>query len=73
MSPTLPAPTHSCWLRLASNQAPAFQTRQLGLQLLFKRLQHEPLTPAGKALAVHTFFVKYEKILGAEISQLTSL
>ena len=70
---TIPPPTHPCWSRLASGQAPGFQTRQLGLQLLFKRIQGEPTTASEKAQAVHIFFVKYEKILAPEISQLARL
>ena len=73
MNSPLPPISHRCWLRLASGNVAGFQTRQLALQLMFKRLQHDPLTPAGKATEIHAFFIKYEKILGPEIAQLASL
>ena len=60
-------------MRLAAGCPQGFQTRQLSLQLLFKRIQGEPLSPPEKAQAVHAFFVKYEKILAPEISQLSLL
>lgn len=70
MNSTIPPVTHRCWQVLASGSAPGFQARQLALQLLFKRLSHESISPDAKAREVHAFFVKYEKILGSEISQL---
>lgn len=69
----LPPPTHTCWTRLATGQAPHFQTKQLGLQLLFKRIQDPKLFPADKAREVRTFFAKYEAILAPEIAQLERL
>lgn len=74
MSTPLPPPSHPCWLRLASGPVPAsFQTKQLALQLLFKRLQGETTPPSTKARDVYAFFTKYEKILGAEVAQLAHL
>jgi hypothetical protein len=70
---TIPTPTHRCWQRLAMGLPPGFETRQLALQLLFKRLQHEQLSTDGRAREVYTFFNKYAKILGPEISQLETL
>jgi len=40
---------------------------------MFKRLQGESLSPAAKGREVHAFFLKYARILGPEIDQLTSL
>ena len=69
----IPPISHHCWLRLATGQAPHFQTRQLGLQLLFKRIQDPRLTPADKAREVRAFFEKYAAILASEIAQLDRL
>lgn len=73
MNLSLPAPNHPCWLHLASGKAIGFQTRQLALQLMFKRLEREPLSALQKAQEIHAFFVKYERILGPEINQLVKL
>ena len=73
MNDVIPPAEHRCWLHLSSSASPGIQTRQLGLQLLFKRLQGESLSAAAKAREVHAFFLKYQKILGPEIAQLSSL
>lgn len=73
MTQNIPAPDHPCWLRLASGGSAGLQTHQLGVQLLLKRVKSGPLSPAEKTREIHTFFLKYEKILGAEINQLASL
>jgi len=69
---SLPPPSHSCWQRLATGQA-TLQTRQLALQLLFKRIQDPKLVPGEKAREIHAFFVKYAAILAPEIAQLDRL
>lgn len=69
----LPGPHHPCWTRLTAPQALGFVPKQLALQLLFTRLGHESLSIPEKAQALHTFFVKYEKILSQEIEQLRAL
>lgn len=69
---TIPDRNHPCWLKLAGG-VPGFTPRQLALQLLFTRLRHEAMPPAAKAEALHAFFVKYEKILSAELQQLQAL
>ena len=70
-SPTpIPPPHHPCWVRLATGQARGFQTRQLGLQLLFKRIQDPKLPPPDKAREVRAFFEKYAAILSSEIAHL---
>lgn len=54
------------------------QTTQLGLQMLLKRINGKinPKSPDGEQQAaadeLHDFFVKYERILSAEISALGS-
>ena len=70
---TIPPPHHPCWMRLANGQAPRFQTKQLGLQLLFKRIQDPKLAPADKAREVRAFFEKYAAILSPEIAQIERL
>lgn len=73
MNPPIPNADHRCWLRLVSGSSAGIQTNQLALQLMFKRLQGESMTPAQKAHEAHAFFVKYARILGPEISQLDHL
>ena len=69
---TIPDRNHPCWARLVAG-VPGFTPRQLALQLLFTRLRHENAPLAAKAEAVQAFFVKYEKILSAELQQLQTL
>ena len=69
----VPPEYHPVWLKLASGPVAGFTPRQLSLQLLFTRLKYEKMTAAEKARTLHVFFVKYEKILSNEISQLTHL
>ena len=73
MNSTIPHADHRCWLRLVTGAAAGFRTNQLALQLLFKRLQGDSMTPVQKAHEAHTFFTKYARILGPEISQLDHL
>ncbi|MBI2511482.1 MAG: hypothetical protein HYV96_05850 [Opitutae bacterium] len=68
----IPDRSHPCWAKLAAG-VPGFTPRQLALQLLFTRLRHEAISTAAKADALHAFFVKYEKILSAELQQLQGL
>ncbi len=69
----IPDSTHPCWQKLALQQAPGFAPKQLGLQFLFTRLSHERMTPADKAREIHAFFVRYQRILTWEISELQRL
>lgn len=66
----IPPSTHPCWARLAAGGAARLQTRQLGLQLLFKRIADPKLTPIDRAREVYAFFEKYHSILKGEIEQL---
>lgn len=70
---SIPDSTHLCWQKLASNSVPGFTPKQLALQLLFTRLKNETMSVRDKADAIHAFFVKYEKILTAEMNQLRDL
>jgi hypothetical protein len=66
----LPTSNSLCWKQLLSGQRPGFQTKQAALMFLLKKLQgsNEPIEQRTKSL--HEFFVKYERVLDAEISQL---
>jgi hypothetical protein len=69
----VPPEYHPVWLKLANGPVAGFAPRQLSLQLLFTRLKYEKMTPPEKARTLHVFFVKYQKILENELSQLTHL
>jgi len=73
MSFAIPDPGHRCWQTLANGGFAKLQTRQLALQLLFKRLQSDPSPVQKKSTEIHAFFVKYAAILGPEINQLPAL
>ena len=70
---TIPSESHSCWAKLATNQVPGFQPKQLALQLFFTRLFREKLSPEEKSKAIQAFFVKYQPILTWEIQELQRL
>lgn len=71
----VPDTTHPCWRGIATGTK-KIQTQALGLQMLLKRFQGSitPSSPAASinaaAAELHSFFVKYEKILGNEIKSL---
>jgi hypothetical protein len=73
----IPNKTNACWRKLATGEK-KIQTTQLGLQMLLKRISSKvtPTAPEAEVAAaageLHDFFVKYEKILSAEISALGS-
>ncbi len=66
----LPTSNATCWKQLLSGQRPGFQTKQAALMFLLKKLQgsNDPVDLRVKAL--HEFFVKYERVLDAELKQL---
>ena len=66
----LPTSNSVCWKQLLSGQRPGFQTKQAALMFLLKKLQgsNDPVDLRIKAL--HEFFVKYERVLDAEVKQL---
>jgi hypothetical protein len=74
-NPTMAVPplTHTCWHRLATGGLSRLKTQHLGTQLLAKRIERSPEPAAAKASEIHTFFAKWERILGEEIKQLNSL
>lgn len=71
----IPDKSHLCWKKIVLGQKP-LQTSQLGLQMLLKRHAGKltSASPAADVQAaageVHEFFVKYERILSAEIKSL---
>jgi hypothetical protein len=75
----LPDASHPCWRELANGQR-SLKTQALGLQLILKRIERAAReTPPGAlrdvlinlgAEEIHAFFVKYEKLLGAELQAL---
>lgn len=69
---SVPSGNDACWARLIAGQMPGFRTKQAALMFLLKKLQggSEPLEQRKRALI--DFFVKYERVLSVEISQLTA-
>lgn len=70
---TIPAPNHPCWQRLASGGLMRLKTSHLGTQLMAKRLERSADPVAVKAAEIQAFFAKWERVLTAEIQQLTTL
>jgi hypothetical protein len=67
----VPASNHPCWQKLASGGLARLKTQHLGTQLMAKRLERSP-DPAGvKAAELHAFFTKWERVLAAEVQQLS--
>jgi hypothetical protein len=66
----VPSELHPCWTKLAAGELARLRTEQLGLQLLAKRLDRSDQPMPKKAAEIRAYFVKYERILGTEISQL---
>jgi hypothetical protein len=71
----IPDKSSACWRQLATGKK-TVQTQVLGLQMILKRIQRNlddaPPESALQAAAeeLHTFFIKYEKILDNEIKSL---
>ncbi len=68
---SLPNPEHPCWGRLIDSQLPQFKTRQAALMFLLKKVQNPSEPPQQRKKALYDFFVKYQRVLDAEIAQLT--
>jgi hypothetical protein len=71
VSMDLPTENAMCWKQLLSGQKPSFQTKHAALMFLLKKLQGSAEPVDQRAKALHEFFSKYERVLSAEISQLT--
>ncbi len=69
----LPPLRHPCWPRAASGALARLKTQHLGTQLMAKRLERSTDPVAQKAAEIHAYFVKWERTLGAEISQLAAI
>lgn len=66
-------PNHPCWQKLASGSLSRLKTAHLGTQLMAKRIERSADPTAVKAAEIHAFFSKWERVLAAEIQQLTIL
>jgi len=66
-------PNHPCWQKLASGSLSRLKTAHLGTQLMTKRIERSTDPTAVKAAEIHAFFSKWERVLTAEIQQLTIL
>jgi hypothetical protein len=69
----VPPPSHPCWQKLAGGGLLRIKTEHLGTQLMCKRLERSAIPVPEKAAEIHAFFAKWERILGAEIAQITLL
>jgi hypothetical protein len=69
----LPSLHHPCWQRAASGGLLRLKTQHLGTQLMAKRLERSTDPVAQKAAEIHAYFVKWERTLSAEISQLNEI
>jgi hypothetical protein len=67
----IPPSSNPCWQRLANGGLQRIKTSHLGTQLLAKRIERSTDPVGVKAAEIHAFFVKWERILANEISQLT--
>lgn len=61
------------WHKLAGGALSRLTTQHLGIQLMAKRLERSDAAPTAKAMEIHAFFAKWERVLGAEIQQLAKL
>lgn len=68
----IPPLDHACWRKLAEG-VPGFKVNQLALQLLFTRMNQDRLPLTARVATLHAFFIKYERILGSELSQMKQL
>lgn len=69
----VPSSNHPCWQRLATGGLSRLKTQHLGTQLLTKRIERSTDPTATKAAEIHAFFAKWERVLAAEVPQLTSV
>jgi hypothetical protein len=73
MSLPVPPLSSACWQRLASGGLQRVKTNHLGTQLLTKRIERSTDPVAVKAAEIHAFFAKWERILTAELAQITTV
>ena len=65
--------TSPCWQQLASGKLSTIRTQHLGTQLMTKRVERSNEPIADKANEIYNFFLKWEKILPAEIQQISKM
>ena len=68
----IPPLNNPCWQKLASGGLSKIRTQHLGTQLLAKRIERSTDPLPSRAAEVHAFFTKWERILPAEVAQLTT-
>ena len=73
MAVAVPSLSSPCWTRLANGGLKRLKTNHLGTQLLAKRLERSTDPTHVKAAEIHAFFVKWERILTAELDQLARI
>ncbi len=73
MAIPVPPPTHPCWQRMASGGMSRLKTTHLGTQMLAKRLECSSDPLPAKASEIHAFFAKWERVLAAELAQVTTI
>jgi hypothetical protein len=65
---------HPVWKRLALGGLQQIELRNPAAQMLSKRLERDKRTPlVNRVEELHTFFTRYERTLGHELSQLDRL
>lgn len=70
---SIPDKSHPCWQRLASGGLARLKTQHLGMQLMTQRLELSKSPLDEKAGEIHAFFCKWERSLGSELKQLSSI
>jgi len=73
MAVSVPPLYNPCWARLANGGLKRLKTNHLGTQFLIKRMERSTDSAAVKAAEIHAFFVKWERILTAELEQIASI
>jgi hypothetical protein len=58
---------------MASGGMSRLKTQQLGIQLMTKRLERSTESVSTKAAEIHAYFVKWERTLANEVTQLSTL
>ena len=73
MAAAVPPLSNPCWTRLANGGLSRLKTSHLGTQFLAKRLERSTDPTSVKAAEIHGFFVKWERILSAELDQIARI
>lgn len=70
---SVPPTNHPCWQKLAGGALAKLRTDHLGTQFLIKNMERSKDPIPVKAQAIHAYFAKWERLLGAELKQVTTL